>query len=1126
MPVVVRARPDLPGETAMSTVLEPQAPNPEQAAAIDAPGTVFVSAGAGTGKTTVIVERFVRAVERGIDVGSILVVTFTERAAGELRTRIRARLAEIGRPDLARELDGAWISTIHGFCHRLLRSYPAAAGVDPRFRVLDESQASVLRTESFVAALAEFCSDEHPDRVRLLATYGAEGLRRMLGGVAETLRAAGRPLELGLQEEPDLGASMAQLRAAAEALLTETDGEERAEESRAQMARALELLASKPPVDLLLDLSVFAVKGRSKERFAPYEEARLALEQTALNVAAVRDRDLLQELLEFFGRAYQGAKDAESALDFEDLQLRARDLLSADDAVRARERLRFRSIMVDEFQDTNRLQCEIVDQFDPEELFFVGDEFQSIYRFRHADIDVFKERRAGSEGVLPLRANYRSRPELLDAVNELFAADFGGDYEPLVAAGRFPDPAKGPAVELLVTDKQSYKGTGIDWRRGEARAAARRVAELCESGEVTPGEVVFLFAAGTDADVFEEELRVAGLSTYRAAGRGYFAQQQVLDVLAYLRLLHNRYDDEALAAVLASPLVGVSNDALVLLRRAAGRRPLFSGIERELPADLPARDEQLFRAFRQRYDRLVTLSATAGLERLIDQIIAEHDYDLAVLARPDGRRRYANLRKLGRLARSFEELRGRDVEGFVRFVFDRQSSGAHETEAFAEEEAGDAVRLLTIHAAKGLEFRVVVVADAGRDRPAPRGEEIICRPDGMFGFKVLNPATGKRHGAFDYEAVREVEQQAEEAERLRLYYVAMTRAIDRLLVSGSIDSSRAGGLRTPMGWVLDRLGSVDVNEVGPDPLVVEKGQARLLLRVDRYHPEADEAPEEAAIPAIEEQLSLFPADDTGAVPPAAELPAFQPLEAPPVFEPRRLSYSALATYEECSAKFYARYVAGMRERRAEGVLGAVGVGSAVHELMERIDLATPAVPGDLAALQPAASEEELARIEGFLAAYCDSELAARLSRLEGARREQSFSFEHDGVVLHGFIDVLHLAERSLVVDFKTNALEGADPEHVVEEDYRLQRLVYALACLRAGAAEVEVVYQFLEQPEAPVVTVFGAADTARLQEELSAAIARIRSGTFVPTPSEWACADCPALDVVCAGMRLRTAVGA
>jgi ATP-dependent helicase/nuclease subunit A len=158
--------------------------NPEQQAAVEARGTVFVSAGAGTGKTKVLVERFARAVCReGLDVESILVITYTEKAAGELRSRIRARLVDAARPDLARALDGAWISTIHGFCHRLLRSHPFPAGVDPRFRVLDESQGRVLRSEAFEAALQAFCAGDDPDRLRLLAVYGAANLRRMLIGV-------------------------------------------------------------------------------------------------------------------------------------------------------------------------------------------------------------------------------------------------------------------------------------------------------------------------------------------------------------------------------------------------------------------------------------------------------------------------------------------------------------------------------------------------------------------------------------------------------------------------------------------------------------------------------------------------------------------------------------------------------------------------------------------------------------------------------------------------------------------------------------------------------------------------------------------------------------------------------
>src|SRR5207244_7604941 len=155
--------------------------NEQQLAAMQARGHVVVSAGAETGNTSVLVERFVRAVcDEGLDVGSILVITYTKRAAGELRTRIRRKLSELGRTDLARELDGAWISTIHGFCNRLLKAYPLAAGLDPRFRELDEPQAAVLRQEAFDAALAEFCAGEESERLQLLATYGAAGLRRML----------------------------------------------------------------------------------------------------------------------------------------------------------------------------------------------------------------------------------------------------------------------------------------------------------------------------------------------------------------------------------------------------------------------------------------------------------------------------------------------------------------------------------------------------------------------------------------------------------------------------------------------------------------------------------------------------------------------------------------------------------------------------------------------------------------------------------------------------------------------------------------------------------------------------------------------------------------------------------
>jgi hypothetical protein len=280
----------------------------------------------------------------------------------------------------------------------------------------------------------------------------------------------------------------------------------------------------------------------------------------------------------------------------------------------------------------------------------------------------------------------------------------------------------------------------------------------------------------------------------------------------------------------------------------------------------------------------------------------------------------------------------------------------------------------------------------------------------------------------------------------------------------------------------------------------------------------------------ESQLELFVGEELAPLPPPApRLPELAPLPVPPLHRVRRLSYSALALFERCSYRYYAERVAGMRPEDAHGTvpgqagLAATEIGDAVHRLLETVDLAGPAVPDlePVRAWYPAVSDEELERIRGFVESYCGSELAGRIASLEGALPERPFAFEHDGVLLHGRLDVLWSdGRRALVLDYKTNTLAEGTPEEIVAADYRLQQLVYALACFRAGAGEVEVVYHFLERQDAVVSTTFGRDDVAGLEAELSAAIARIDEGDFRPTPSEFTCAGCPALDRVCAGPRL------
>jgi ATP-dependent exoDNAse (exonuclease V) beta subunit len=219
----------------------------------------------------------------------------------------------------------------------------------------------------------------------------------------------------------------------------------------------------------------------------------------------------------------------------------------------------------------------------------------------------------------------------------------------------------------------------------------------------------------------------------------------------------------------------------------------------------------------------------------------------------------------------------------------------------------------------------------------------------------------------------------------------------------------------------------------------------------------------------------------------------------------------------------------MRERRRTPVLegatglGGIEIGDAVHRLLEQIDPANPTAVDveQVREWYPDIGEEELARIGAYVENWCESELAARLAGLENVEIEKPFMFEHDGVVVEGRLDVLHRAGgQALVLDYKTNPLGDALPEAIVDEHYALQRLVYALACFRAGADDVEVAYAFVERADATVITTFTLADVPELEAGLSEAIRRIHAGEFVPTPSDWACSGCPALDVVCAGPRL------
>ncbi len=915
---------------------------------------VFTEAGAGSGKSGVLVERYCDSVtEDGHKPDAILAFTFTERAAGELRQRVRRRLlgrarAAGGRGDhegarhiisAAREGERAWITTIHGFCRRLLAAHPIAARMDPRFRVLDEAESARLRAQAFEAALREVVADGDAATARFAAAFNGPRLRDLVIGAHERLRSQGvDPPRL-----PDPG----------------------------------------PPVR--------SVKDQDEDPVLEPCEAQRAREGLAS----------IDALLAAYDREYRRLKAERSGADFADLELRALDLLRSPGPVAEAWRRRFAHVMVDEFQDTNRVQLALIDALRGPEtrLFMVGDEFQSIYRFRHADLDVFRERRRAAEAdpavaELPLRGSFRARPDVLAAVDLMGEAMFGDAFTPLEAGlenDREP-PGGGPAAEILLTDSSSDRA-GRGWRSddidldpppgetgaacvAEARFLAHRLAELRSQG-IERGDMVVLLRAFTHVDAFEEALARADLAPYVVGGRGYWSQQQVEDALRLLGVIANPLDDEALFGALASPACGVSADALWLLRQGARNeegRPLHVWPEIEQakwPAATPPDDVARLERFRELLSGLRAEAPLRPLDALVDRVITAFDYDLAILRMKNGPRRMANVRKLMRLAAEYEEHDGRDLRGFLDFAEERTRRDEREGMAAVRVEGHDGVRVMTVHAAKGLEFPVVAVADMGRGLGAgfANPDLIVGRLRGPVG-DPMGAQLGMRLPVAAAESLRlwrlvelsEAESAAEVEEALRLTYVAATRAQERLIISGTcslpIDEPPESLRRSHTALqvllpALRRLGwTGEDGEVElPSAPAVGGGHAAgpvPRIRVAIQRPGAERAKElRARLEGAAEPLPL-------AGGPSAPLlrPAPSPQGA------GHLSYSALASYADCGYRFYVERILGLgspaeaiatedgREEQAapeadellDPALGSrersLAIGSSVHAVLE------------------------------------------------------------------------------------------------------------------------------------------------------------------------------------------------
>ncbi len=825
-----------------------------QAASERARNTI-VTAGAGSGKTRTLVARYLGLLSEGLLPRQVVAVTFTEKAAREMRSRTRKELHKLllqaKSPEerlswvgLDAQMDSARIGTIHSLCAEILRSHPAAAGLDPRFIVVEENKTAAFRAQAVQEALV--WGVQQPEMTGLFSVFSIRRLEELLGTFLSKrldvspnsfdpihLAAVISPVLLRFLQDnatvsvrTELHQAKAshtlledagdKLSAQVEELLTQLDAAEAALEKGDTTGAALSLFQARRE-NMKLNVGR---KARTKEALQELRDRYDLLLGFWLGGSGAKDAppdpqveasilEAMPQLAQLFEKTlafYRKSLAEQSGLDFDDLEAGTVTLLR-DPTIRAYWQAEIAAVLVDEFQDTNARQREIILGLcgeQPGRLFVVGDARQSIYRFRGADVTVFTGLQAqikqqGGQ-TIDLDRTFRAHPILLEGLEALLSPIMGNQnnperpflipYAPLRSErSEAREKIQAPFIECILGAGED----AVSARPAAAQALARRLSELFSTGEIRSwDEVALLFRASTPFSIYEQALEEAGIPFVTVAGSGFYNRPEVRDVLNLLRALADPWDDQALAGLLRSPAFGVSDVGIYQLRCPLGKlRPIQEALHSDLSI-LSTMDQEHVRRAQTLLDELVPLVDHLPVSELLKRLLDRCDYraTLATIANAgDSSRLWRNVDKL---IGDAQESGLVGVREFLEYIATMRDVGAREGEAASEAEGS--VRLMTIHKAKGLEFPIVVLADAAR-RPNP-GREVAFRlgeawtvsPDKLEGTSLA------------FRLARAQDALQNEAEDKRLLYVCLSRAQEKLIINGHIRLKRGRPIRMA-GWM-------------------------------------------------------------------------------------------------------------------------------------------------------------------------------------------------------------------------------------------------------------------------------------------------------------------------------------
>ena len=843
-----------------------------------------IVAGPGSGKTRVLVERFANLVTTSkASIDEILTLTFTEKAANEMKIRAAGLFEQKGMEQERQEIEFAYLSTIHSFCARILRENAIEAGIDPQFRVMDELEAGRLKEQALENTFKER-TDERTIDTFLNDIFWKQfdskksrlkSFKENLIQLYEKIRSASVPIAETVNIDdlsPDISSAYNRIEELIKEIKDIYSDSKLTPKTRGKvefvlerwnasnMQKEIEELYGKRDKPPQKDDRVLALLNRVKDiqrsinlQVSKDVKASLGALRDELKVLigllvenySTDIKVMLRDFLVNFDIVYSERKKVEGLIDFTDLEVKAIELLENREYIANEIKRKFKYILVDEFQDISGLQKKIIDLIrSKDNLFIVGDAKQSIYGFRNADVEIFQDIQNGVDpgSLISLNENFRSRPQILDFVNhifnELWPGSLASPIQQLKPGAEFSNKTL-PSIEIIVAEGKDK----TEARKWESMEIAKRIKEIVDKGEIkitnrreqersiSYRDFAILFRSTTDIKLYEHSLSHLDIPYYVVSGRGFYNTTEVTDLINLLKVIESPLDEINLAAVLRSPFVGIDDDVLFRLadhvHSSNEKKPLCQSLDKvDSIKEIEEHSRNRIIQFTQFLNEVQSIKPRTSLWKLISFILKKTEFQSKMLLFSNGKKRYANLRKLVELCKIQEEFEPLALRDFIEIVEDYKFREIRESEAPVESEEDNVVKMITTHSAKGLEFPIVIVADTDRDNSRPPDYFVYSKNYGIS-FKILNPSTNEAEEPLSYERINDETTQKELQESKRLLFVAVTRAQEHLILSGGVNRGRARGdsdkgnwhnyISTSLGLNPEPEDNREIVKIGQDP---------------------------------------------------------------------------------------------------------------------------------------------------------------------------------------------------------------------------------------------------------------------------------------------------------------------